>query len=75
MKKYLLHPYIFALYPLLFLVSNNISQLTYSSKFEIAILLFLIIFSVYIINFLFNLILKNKEKSHLLSVLFIFFSI
>lgn len=47
MKKHLLHPYIFALYPLLFLVSNNIYQLTYSSKFEIAILLFLTLKLIY----------------------------
>ena len=72
MKNYLIHPYIFGLYPLFFLVSNNISQLTYSSKFEIIILLFLIILFVYLLNFLFNLFFKDKEKSYLLSVFFIF---
>ena len=72
MKKsaVILHPFIFAVYPILFFYTHNISEEYFGSTFlSLGISLIVSIFFWLI----FNLILKNKRKSAIVVTLLIFF--
>lgn len=74
MKKYfIVHPFLFALFPILFLFSHNIEQVYYSDILFLSALLLSIIF---IIILLLKVILKNINKITIILSVFIvlFFS-
>ena len=49
-KKFILHPFIFSIYPILFLLSHNISKVTRVSYFEIIFLTIISLFITYAID-------------------------
>ena len=75
-KKFILHPFIFSIYPILFLLSHNISKVTRVSYFEIIFLIIISLFITYVILILLKIALKNTEKASILTtfLLLIFYS-
>ena len=75
-KKIILHPFIFSIYPILFLLSHNIAKVTQASYFEIIFLIIIAPIITYIILIFLKLILKNVEKASVLTtfLLLIFYS-
>lgn len=70
---YLLHPFFFSTYPILFLFSNNLGKTDLSQLFTPLVL---VLFSSLIISNLFRLLFKNPQKAALLSSVWVllFFS-
>ena len=75
-RKFILHPFIFSIYPILFLLSHNIAKVTRASYFEIIFLIIIAPIITYIILIFLKLILKNVEKASVLTtfLLLIFYS-
>ena len=75
-KKFILHPFIFSIYPILFLISHNISKITRVSYFEIISLTIVSLLITYVILIFLKIILKNTEKACILTtfLLLIFYS-
>ena len=75
-KKIILHPFIFSIYPILFLLSHNVALITRASYFEIISLIIIAQIITYIILIFLKLILKNVEKASILTtfLLLIFYS-
>ena len=75
-KNIILHPFIFSIYPILFLLSHNIAKVTRASYFEIIFLIIIAPIITYIILIFLKLILKNVEKASVLTtfLLLIFYS-
>ena len=75
-KKFILHPFIFSIYPILFLLSHNISKVTRVSYFEIIFLIIISLFITYVILILLKIALKNTEKASISTtfLLLIFYS-
>ena len=61
-RKFILHPFIFSIYPILFLLSHNIAKVTQASYFEIIFLIIIAPIITYIILIFLKLILKDVEK-------------
>ena len=64
-------PYLFAIYPMLFLWSRNYEEVYFS---EIILLTITLIIFTYLINKLFYFITKNSYKTSILSSIFLFFT-
>ena len=75
-RKFILHPFIFSIYPILFLLSHNIAKVTRVSYYEIIFLIIIAPIITYIILIFLKLILKNVEKASVLTtfLLLIFYS-
>ena len=75
-RKFIFHPFIFSIYPILFLLSHNIAKVTRASYFEIIFLIIIAPIITYIILIFLKLILKNVEKASVLTtfLLLIFYS-
>ena len=75
-RKFIFHPFIFSIYPILFLLSHNISKVTRVSYFEIIFLTFISLFITYAILIFLKISLKNTEKANVLTtfLLLLFYS-
>ena len=75
-RKFIFHPFIFSIYPILFLLSHNISKVTRVSYFEIIFLTIISLFITYAILIFLKISLKNTEKASVLTtfLLLIFYS-
>ena len=75
-RKFIFHPFIFSIYPILFLISHNISKITRVSYFEIISLTIVSLLITYVILIFLKIILKNTEKACILTtfLLLIFYS-
>ena len=75
-RKFILHPFIFSIYPILFLLSHNIPKVTRVSYFEIIFLTIISLFITYAILIFLKILLKNTEKASVLTtfLLLIFYS-
>jgi len=72
-KSIIIHPFLFAIFPLIFLFSNNVSSVIID---EIILPLLLVIFAAFLIWITLSVVLKNKIKSGFITSLgfILFFS-